>query len=385
MRRLSLLLLPLLLAACASVEVREDPQRQLADAAFEAPSTPVDAERIFALNPAMQAYAEGELARRIKDRGLQKGLIGALAERGHLQLAYDSAATRDAAATFEGRSGNCLSLVIMTAAFAKALGLTVRYQSVDVEQTWTRNGGIYFSVGHVNLTLGRSLTSILHGRVEVGRETTIDFLPPSDLQGQRAQEISEDRIVAMYLNNRAGEALAGGRVGDAYWWARAAVLQDPTFLAPYNTLGVVYRRHGNLAEAERAFRTVLAYQPENRLTLSNLAVVLEDQGRPSEAASVSARLARLDPTPPFHYFERGLAALRAHDYFAARDAFQKEVDRDGEYHEFRFWLAVAFANLGQTDAARRQLRIAMETSTSRRDLDLYAAKLARLQAAERQQ
>jgi Flp pilus assembly protein TadD len=169
-------------------------------------------------------------------------------------------------------------------------------------------------------------------------------------------------------------------VNDAYWWVRGAILQDPTFVAPYNTLGVVYRRHGDLALAERALRTVLKYQPENRLTLSNLAIVLGDLGRRNEAAALEAKLARLDPTPPFYWFERGMAALRVRDYAGARDLFQKEVDRAGDYHEFHFWLAVALANLGQIDDARRQLRLAIETSTARSDLDLYSAKLSKLQA-----
>ena len=43
---------------------------------------------------------------------------------------------------------------------------------------------------------------------------------------------------------RAAEALAGGDVGGAYWWARAAIRQDPQFISAYNTLGVIYRRHG---------------------------------------------------------------------------------------------------------------------------------------------
>jgi len=381
MRRAALILLPWLLAACASVEVREEPRPLLADAAFAAPSRPIDGDRIFDLSPAMQAYVDGDLAKRIKERGIQKGLVEALSERGQLHLAYDSGGTRDAADTFEGRSGNCLSLVIMTAAFAKAIGLTVRYQSVEVDETWSRNGGIYFNIGHVNVTLGRSMTSLRFGQLETVRDTTIDFLPPGDLRGQRSQDIPERRIVAMYLNNRAGEALAAGEVNDAYWWVRAAILQDPTFVAPYNTLGVVYRRHGDLMLAERALRTVLKVQSENRLALSNLAIVLGDLGRRDEAQAIEVKLARIDPTPPFYWFERGLAALRAHDDARARDFFQKEVDRAGDYHEFHFWLAVALANLGQVDEARRQLRLAIETSTARSDLDLYSAKLTKLQAA----
>jgi Flp pilus assembly protein TadD len=383
MRGLRLLLIALLLAGCASVEVREEPKALLADAAFAPPSQPVDADAIFELSPAMRAYADGELAALIKRRGIQKGLVEALNDRGELRLTYDSGGTRGAADTFDGRSGNCLSLVIMTAAFAKAIGLTVRYQSVEIEETWSRNGGMYFNIGHVNITLGRAATSLRFGQLENIRDTTIDFLPPNELQGQRSIDIPEQRIVAMYFNNRAGEALAGGAVNDAYWWVRAAILADPTFLAPYNTLGVVYRRHGNLMPAETALRTVLKYQPQNRLALSNLAIVLSDEGRGTEAQAIRATLAKIDPTPPFYWFEQGMAALEDGNAQRARELFQKEVDRAGDYHEFHFWLGVAFARLGRLDDARREMRLAIENSTGREDLALYTAKLEKLQAGAR--
>jgi hypothetical protein len=39
---------------------------------------------------------------------------------------------------FAARTGNCLSLVIMTSAFAKQLGLPVSYRRVVMEEMYTR-------------------------------------------------------------------------------------------------------------------------------------------------------------------------------------------------------------------------------------------------------
>ena len=41
----------------------------------------------------------------------------------------------------------------------------------------------------------------------------------------RAMAVGEDTILAMYMNNRAAEALVRGRVDDAYWLAREAIRQ----------------------------------------------------------------------------------------------------------------------------------------------------------------
>jgi tetratricopeptide (TPR) repeat protein len=379
-KRFAPLLVLLLAAGCASRPPPELPRSPFKDAAFAAPLQRIDPDAIFALSPEMERYLDGPLGAQVRAKGAQAGLIDALYTQGELKLAYDSVLTRTAAETFAERSGNCLSLVIMTAAFAKSVGLSVQYRSVAIDETWSRNGGIYFNLGHVNLTLGRGMTRIRNGRVET-RLTTIDFLPPTDVRGRSTEEITEERLVAMYLNNRAGESLADGRVDDAYWWAREAILRDPGFASSYNTLGVVYRRHGDLDDAARLFAGVLRSRPADRLAMSNLTVVLREQGRTAEAAALAARLAALEPDPPFVFFERGLAALRDRDYATARDLFGREIDRTPGYHEFHFWLAVAHVALGEVDKARTQLSLAIEYSTARKDAELYSAKLARLKGA----
>src|SRR5439155_1542835 len=71
---------------------------------------------------------------------------------------------------------------------------------------------------------------------------TIDFLPGAEMRALRTKPIDEQTIVAMYMNNRAAEALVRGRLDDAYWLAREAMRQSPGYRGSYNTLGVVYRR-----------------------------------------------------------------------------------------------------------------------------------------------
>jgi tetratricopeptide (TPR) repeat protein len=115
--------------------------------------------------------------------------------------------------------------------------------------------------------------------------------------------------------------------------------------------------------------------------MSNLIVVLNGLGRVEESQRWSAKLAKMDPDPPFGYFNRGLAAMRDGDLKTAKEAFAKEVARAPDYHEFNFWLAVAYLNLGDAEQARKYLTVAMKNSTTRRDHDLYAAKLDRINAA----
>src|SRR5207249_3493374 len=179
----------------------------------------------------------------LMNKGLHKGLLDALYAKNQLRLEYDAATTRNASQAFASRSGNCLSLVIMTAALAKELGLSVEYHSAFVEPAWSRAGGMYF-------------------------------------------------------------------------------------LSGYKTLGVIYLRHGDSPQAERVLDYVLEREPGNAQALSNLALALEKQGRVAESGVLHRRLAWVEPYPAFHFFDRGLTAMRLGDFKTARDQFAKEVDRD---------------------------------------------------------
>ena len=109
---------------------------------------------IFALSPQMRQYLDQQILPRARRGNAQRALVDALYAQGQLKLEYDAARTRTAAEAFEARSGNCLSLLIMTGAFAQALGLQVHYQSVLDEEAWGRSDELHFFIGHVNIRLG---------------------------------------------------------------------------------------------------------------------------------------------------------------------------------------------------------------------------------------
>jgi Tfp pilus assembly protein PilF len=380
MKCLAVSLLSLLLAACATVP--SAPERLLSDALFRPPSERVDASDVFALSDPMKHYLEVEIQPQLRTRGARQGLIDALYAPGQLKLDYDAVKTRNAAEAFAARSGNCLSLVIMTGAFARELGLSVRFQSVVTDETLSRSDDIEFFIGHVNLTLSDNTTYV--GPERRNDLMTIDFMPSQNARGLVTRVISEETVVAMYMNNRAAEAYARGQLDDAYWWVREAIRHEPTFLSSYNTLGLIYGRHGDPAEAEMALGYALEREPQNTHVMANLVRVLADMGRIDESMHLARKLEQLEPFPPFSYFNRGLTAMREGKFDDARDFFVKEVNREPYYHEFRFWLAQAYWRLGDVEQARKQLALALEYSTTRREHDLYAAKLAGITATQHQ-
>jgi tetratricopeptide (TPR) repeat protein len=376
--RVLLVSLLVLLSACATAPIAPHHEALFHDELFAGPTERIAAEDIFTPSEAMRRFLREDIAERLRVQGPQYGLVAALRGIGELRLEYDATATRNAAEAFAAKSGNCLSLVIMTSALAKELGVPVRYQSAYLEETWSRSGDLLVRSGHVNVTLESRLVDA--SRSQLGRSLTVDFLPAEDLRGLRTIEIGEGTIVAMYMNNRAVEALVKGAVDNAYAWARESIRRDPTFVSALNTLGVIYLRQGALAFAERVFSRLLASQPDNTRAIANLAEALMKQGRVAEAKALRERLAQLETAPPFHYFNLGVAAMRRDDYVTARGYFANEIARAEHKAEFHHWMAVASFKLDDHTTAARHLALAREYSTSRGDRDLYAAKLAWLKA-----
>ena len=381
MRSLATLLMSLLLAACASAPPMPPAADLFRDDLFKPPSAPIDADAALALSAEMRRYLETRFPHRPLQTDRRRQLIDTL-YHGELRLEYDATMTRTAAQAFAARSGNCLALTLMTAAFAKQLGLTVHYQAVVGEASWDRADDLYIGVGHVNLMLEDNAPQL--GVRFLQAPLVVDFLPPRDANVLVTREIEERTVIAMYLNNRAVESLTSGLTDDAYWLAREAIRTDPGLLSAYVTLGVIYRTQRQPALAEQALRRVAVREPDNVDAMSNRVLVLRDLSRTAEADALAQRLAALDPNPPFRYFHEGMAALREGRTEVARRLFAKEVARAPYHHEFEYWLAVSYMELNDADRATIHLTRAMEVSTTRKDHDLYAGKLDRLKALRAQ-
>lgn len=368
-----------LLAGCASLQ----PELPAAtpgmfDDAHVAPARePIDPADVFRITPEMQAYIDQVVTPDAGRKGVRQAMTEALYDRAKLKLEYDSSTTRTAAEAFNARQGNCLSLVIMTGAFAKALDLRVTYQQVAIDDTWSRSGGMYFFSGHVNLVLEHYFIDTL-GKADRADVYTIDFMPAEGKQ--KVRPISESTVLAMFMNNRAAEAMVHGQLDDAYWRARQAIQLDPQSFSSYNTLGVVYLRRGDAARAETVLRFALSGHPDDARVLANYEQALRGLGRTAEADAVKAHLVAVEPTPPFYWYAQGQVALHGGDYAKARELFLKELDRAPDYHEFHYALAVADFQLERLDEARREMALAMEDSVRRSDYDIYAAKLDKLKA-----
>jgi Tfp pilus assembly protein PilF len=380
---LGLLLAAGLLTGCAAL-APPSPAPLLHDALFDHPPRPAAADAVLALSPAMQAHVDALRAQVRRPADLPLALGASLYMPGGLRLDYDASSTRNAAEAFAARSGNCLSLAVMTTALARALGLEVSLQSVRSNDLFRREGDLTMRTGHVNLVLGEPLRlqpSRGTSADLVQRQLVIDFLPQETALALPVEPITQAQLLAMFSNNRAVEALLAQAPAEAYAWVRESLRHDPGSAAAYTTLGVVYQRAGHLIEAAAAYEQVLALDDRQVAAMANLAQVRRAQGRDADARAWDARRVALEPHPPFHFLRLGQAALAAGDLALAQTYFQRELRRQPDAHEA--WFGLARVHLAQGDGvqAEQALRRARDASATASEQARYAGKLDALKAA----
>lgn len=373
-----------LLGACASPPPLSAMRVQALfnDALFSTPTETIRVDDVFAINPEMRQFIAADIADQLRTKGRQQGLFDALYSDGKLKLDYDATETKNAAQAFSARAGNCMSLVLMTAAFAKEIGLDVQFQSVTINPYWSRNGALLFSAGHVNVILleKHTSTTFLSG---VRQKFTVDFLPPEEMRHLIAETIGEKTVIAMYMNNRAAESLAQGQLDNAYGWIRTAIDHDPSFVSSFNTLGAIYRAHGDLQLAQASFIFALEQNPRDTSAMLNLSHTYRAQGRVEEADLMVKKVEKNRPHQPYYFFHLGQQAMKEQNFTLAKKFFGKEIETAPENPEFNFWLACALYKLGEFTSAQRVMATAIKTSSNRQDHDIYTAKLQQILAAEK--
>ena len=103
MKSAAIVLLSLIVGACATAPTPQEADRLFNDRLFAAPSVRIDGADVFAVSPEMKRYLESDVARLVRLRGRQRGLFEALYDRGQLKLEYDAAKTRNASEAFAAR------------------------------------------------------------------------------------------------------------------------------------------------------------------------------------------------------------------------------------------------------------------------------------------
>lgn len=371
-----------LLIGCATQTrpVIKQPTGLFNDSLFSAPVEAVpDPNQIFTLSDDQLVMLDNMIRPRRGSSGASE-LVKSLFKKDYSSFDYDNSYTRSAYDTLDQRAGNCLSMVIMTAAIAKHFEIPFKYQNIKSTPVWDREGDLYLINGHINIRLMKDsgdLWSTSYGP-ESEAAITIDFIPQATRRGIAREVIDEARVVAMYYNNLAADEMVRDQWSQAYWLLREALLSDPGYSAAWNNLGVIYRHVGQDPLAEQAYQHALALNPNDNNAVSNLVLLLQGQERLAEMYEYQRQYDLAQLNNPFYYFDQAELAFQDGEFYEAISLYKKAIKRSDFVDRFYFGLFKSYWQLKKYGQAKKYLQLAESHSQDLKDRQRYNVKLALL-------
>lgn len=373
----------MLLQGCASAPTTrsvDNIEQYFLDSQFKPVALPVLPAQLFALSPQtiqvlQQAYQSSQTSRTaiMPHRWLANYIS---ASQGG--FSYQDNITRIPQQTFDDRAGNCMSLVLLTAAMADALGVAVEFQQIAVPPVWDKQGQFYLINGHINLRL---LPQATEDTVLVAsQEIQVDFLPERTMRSYGKTRIDKITVMAMFYNNIAAESLVAGDYDLAYQYSKQSLRLRADFTPALNTLAILYRYKGLDDAAETLYKLALSLNEDDMNALYNYALLLESQQRLAEWAKLHKILELARIGNPYYYYDMGQQAYIEHEYQRALTWYKRAVEKADYRHEFYFGLSRVYWVTGDTRNARKNLEKALSLSTDAANQGRYQAKLQAMQS-----
>lgn len=258
--------------------------------------------------------------------------------------------TLSASEAFDGRAGNCISLVMLTTALANLVDLEIDYQRLSTTPVFDRQNGVILTSDHVRTRVyapPSSQFTLRPGHV------IIDYFPSRS--SRHSEQVDSDTLTSMYFVNLAAEKLVADDLIMATGYARRALDFSPQHSGAMNILALLHARINDLAQAERWYQMALQSSPDDINVLNNYAMLLARQGRYPEARAIEIQIAELGDANPYQLIALAQQAYQQHEFHRALRYYDSAIDIAPYIHEAYLQKAVVLERLGRGGHAHRTL------------------------------
>ena len=373
----------LLLAACASTsrspaEIAETPEAtprlEFNHQLFGAPPTElIDETNLFTLTPLQQQQARQQFQYYLNR---EMPPHEALAEVLHLMMDgfnyhRDTLVAEEA---LRRQQGNCMSLAIITTALARLFNIEYGYREINSLPVFDQQDDLLVSSSHVQTLLYSQQRQ--ENELQRGGYVVVDYFP--DDNHYVGSDYSYDQFISLYYRNIASDALLKQQPNTAFHYAMRAYQADPHSPELLNLLAVLHRRKGDEKTAEAIYLAALAGERDNLAVLNNYILLLDKQGRGTDARRWKNRLAKLNDPNPYNWLTQARQAHRKKQYSRAIH-YYREVLRIAPYIRPAYvGLYQIYATQGREEKAADALQDVLRWTYEKQERKRYHFKLAKL-------
>lgn len=275
------------------------------------------------------------------------------------------------------KSGNCISLAVLTKALADIAGVEIGFQSIVSAPVYSIESDFMLSSDHVRTFLFNPDFVPEDGKIYfVKPALVVDYLPAAgDITGPR---ISQPTFIAMFYRNLAADALLAGQYEQVLALLKTALQYAPDYSAVINLTAVVHRRMQQPQLAEQFYQYGLDVSASKATLLSNYALLKHSQGDVDAAQNMLRSLSSLDEHDPYLWYVLGKTAQQKSQYGEAVTYLRKAVKQAPYMHQLHLDLALAYYRNNQPEKAQQALGTAAELVSDSQTQQRYHAKLVAL-------
>jgi tetratricopeptide (TPR) repeat protein len=284
-------------------------------------------------------------------------LVDFMFKKPGLGMEYQADATSTVEQAYRTRKANCLTFTLLTVALAREVGLDAYGQEVDQVLDWHVANGIIYRFSHVN------------AGINVGNmRYTIDVASDSVLARHPPKAIRDQRLLALYYNNRVAEMIDDAPSAAAPYMAMALQL-DPDYASGWANAGVLHLLKGDTRGAERDYLKALAIEPTHVGALLNLVTLYRRNGDEASSAIFERRLEKVQKKDPYYHFLQARDDEQQGDYAGAVQHYRRAIRLYDGDSRFYLGLARSYQKLGEERHARRATSHANALIRARADSD----------------
>lgn len=283
-----------------------------------------------------------------------------------------------ASEALELKQGNCISLALLTKAFADLADIDISFQHMmstpvfSIEEDW------FISSDHVRSFLfAPQELPAKRNEIMFRSFVVIDYFPSAgDSNGGR---LSKATFIAMYYRNLAADALLEGNYEKTLALLREALKYAPEYSPIINLTALVHKYIGQQAMAEQWYQYGLNVSGQKTTLLSNYAILKQSQGEMEKAAALWQELETLHGEDPYLWYVQGKRAMQQQHYSVAIKKFGHLVDYAPYVAQFHLELAKSYYYDQRFADARLALLHAADILKSPTDKQRFNAKLFSMQ------